>query len=356
MKRQAIRGLLLFGLLVVVVTSTGRAQNIPDKVTVRGKDGASKSYDGTLTLTPAGFQVISADKKVLVTAAPDDILKVAIGDLPGLDRNVILNATTKEGNKEYDAARAIYQDQLKKSGIPDRTKRYLEFKKLQMTNKIVDELSADKGWKEQAEKCVGDWNSFLIAEDTKSGWEQWPATRACTRLQIELGKYEDASRAWSRVNKNKNMPADAKLEAAIQEIDLQIRSKQYSTAVTAATDLLKSAVGARKDRLAIYEIAAKAGADGKPLDGIDKIKAEMNKTKDTSVHTTGFSVMGELYLAGGKPRDAMWMFLWVETVLNQDKDEAFKAVSRLAEIFKSQMEEELANKYREKLKQFRALF
>jgi len=358
MKRQAIRGLLLFGLLVVVVTSTGRAQNIPDKVTVRDrKDGSNKTYDGTLTLTPAGFQVIGTDnKKVLVTVAPDDIVKIAIGDLPGLDRNVVLGATTKEGNKEYDAARTIYQDQLKKSGLPERTKRYLEFKKVQMTNKIVDELSMDKGWKEKAEQCVGDWNSFLIAEDTKSGWEQWPATRACTRLQVELGKFEDAARAWGRVSKNANMPADAKLEAAMQEIDLQIRSKAYSAAATAATELSKSAAGARKDRLAIYEIAAKAGADGKPLDGIEKIKAEMNKTKDASVHTTGFSVMGELYLAGGKPRDAMWMFLWVETVLNQDKDEAFKALARLAEIFKSQMEEDLANKYREKLKQFRGQF
>ena len=155
--------------------------------------------------------------------------------------------------------------------------------------------------------------------------------------------------------KNAELPPDAKLEAAIQEIDLQIRGKAYSAAGAAATELAKTAAGAKKDRLAIYEIAAAAGG-GKPLDGIDKIKAEMNKTKDASVHATGFSMMGELYLAGGKPRDALWEFAMVETVLNQDKDEAFKAIARLAELFEAQADEDQKAKYRDKLKRFRATF
>jgi hypothetical protein len=180
--------------------------------------------------------------------------------------------------------------------------------------------------------------------------------RACTRLQIERRKFDDASRAWERVSSNPNMPPDARLEASLQAIDLQIRAGTYSAAGTAAAELLKTAVGSKKDRLNIYVLAAKAGGDGKPLDGIDKIKAEMDKTKDPSVHATGFSMMGELYLAGKKPRDAMWMFLWVETVVNQDKDEAFKALTRLLEIFESQMDDDFKNKYRDKIKRFRGTF
>jgi hypothetical protein len=298
---------------------------------------------------------VGNDKKSVVVN-PDDIVKVAIGDLVGVDRNSILAAVAKEEKKEYDGARTTYQDLLKKAGLPERSKRYLEFKKVLMTNKVVDELDADKGWKEKADECLKDWTSFLNADETKFGWEQWPATRACTRLQIERGKFDDAARAWGRVSKNANMPPDAKLEAAIQEIDLQIRGKAYSAAATAAAELLKTAAGTKKDRLVIYELAAKAGGNGKPLDGIDAIKAEMNKTKDVFVHATGFSMLGELYLAGGKPRDAMWMFLWVETVVNQDKDEAFKAISRLTEIFEAQMDEDQTKKYQDKLKRFRGSF
>ncbi len=357
MKRQAIRGLVLFGLLVAVVDSTVSAQNAPDAVTVRDrKDNSTKTISGLLKVGPTGFQVVSGEKgEKVVTVNPDDIVKFVIGDLPGVDRNSVLAASGKEEKKEYDGARTIYQDLLKKAGLQERSKRHLEYKKVMMTNKIVDDLD-EKAWKEKAEACVGDWKQFLLAEDTKFGWEQWPAARACTRLQIELGKFDDAALTWGRVSKNTNMPPDARVEAAIQEIDLQIRGKAYSAAVTSCAELLKTAAGIKKDRLVIYEIAAKAGGDGKPLDGIEKIKAEMNKTKDPSVHATGFSMMGELYLAGSKPRDAMWMFLWVETVVNQDKDEAFKALARLADMFEAQMDEDQARKYREKLKRFRGTF
>ena len=267
---------------------------------------------------------------------------------------MIRSANSKEDKEEYDAARTSYQDALKKPALPERTKRYLRFKFAAMTNKVVDALDADKGWKPKAEEAVQLWTDFLA--ENPAGWEVWPAVRACTRLQIELGKFDDAARAWGRLSKNPEMPPDARLEAAIQEIDLQIRGKAYSAAATAAAELAKTATGTKKDRLVIYGIAAKAGSDGKPLEGIDKIKAEMNKTKDASVHATGYSMLGELYLAGGKTRDAMWSFLWVETVLNQDKDEVLKAMSRLAALFETQMDEDQVKKYRDKLKQFRSTF
>ena len=356
MMRQAIRGLVLLGLLAAVVDSTGRAQNTPDKVTVRDrKDGSLKSYEGQLKVGPAGFQVFGGEKfdKVVVTAAPDDIVKFAVGDLPGVDREVLRAVATKEEKKEYDAARIGYDDLLKKAtGAPERTKRYLAFKVAVTSNKVVDETDADKGWKAKAEDAVKGWNGFLT--DYKTGWELWPAVRAATRLQVELGKYDDAARTWGRLAKNPELPPDAKLEAAIQEVDFQIRGKAYSAAGATAAELAKTAAGPKKDRLAIYEIAATAGSSGKPTDGIDKIKAEMNKTKDASVHATGFAMMGELYLAGGKTRDAVWEFAMVETVLNQDRDEAFKAIARLAELFDA--DEDQKAKYRDKIKRFRATF
>jgi hypothetical protein len=360
MKRQAIRGFVLLALLVAVADSTGRAQNTPDKVTVRDrKDGSTKTYDGAFTVGATGFQVVGAEKKVIATVAPDDVVKVVIGDLPGVDRSAILALNAKEEKRDWDGARLGYAEQAKKSGLGEKAKVYLEFKRLLMANKIADE-SDEKGWKEKADGCITDWMQFLASEDTKFGWEQWPAVRACTRLQIERGKYDDAARAWGRVAKNPNLPPDARVEAGIQEVDLQIRAKAYSAAANGAAELLKTAAGTKKDRLVIYDLAAKAGGDAKWAEGIDKIKAEMNKSKDPVVHATGFAMMGELYLADSKtpkPRDAMWMFLWVETVVNQDKDESFKALVRLNELFENQLaDEDQAKKYRDKIKRFRGTF
>ena len=186
------------------------------------------------------------------------------------------------------------------------------------------------------------------------------------RLQVERGKYDDAAGAWEKLRGVSEMPPDAKLEAGIQEVDLRIRGKTYPNAAALADELQKVATGARKERLAVYAIAAKAASDGKYAEGVDRIRSEMDKSKDPAVHATGYGMMGELYLAAGKSRDAMWMFLWVETVVNQDRDETFKALCRLADLFEKPGEEsplknpmadeDQAKKYREKLKRFRAMF
>ncbi|MCI0703092.1 MAG: hypothetical protein L0241_18600 [Planctomycetia bacterium] len=364
MMRQAIRGLMLLGFLVLV-SSTGQAQlNNPDEVEVRDrKDGSTKKLRGHFRVGPAGFQVFTGEKfdKPGEAFSPDDIVKVTIGDLPGVNRDKINSANGKEGKgtrKDFDEARTIYQELLKElpKKAPDaRSKRYLEFKFIMMTNKVVDGLDAGDAWEKQADECIGKWSGFL--SDYKTGWELWPATRACTRLQIERGKYKEASETWKTLTTNPEMPADSKLEARLQVIDAQIRAKNYASASVNATELLKTAAGARKDRLTIYKIAAKAGIDNKPLDAVAKIQAEIDKTKEVSVRATGYTMIGEMYLVGGKPRDAMWAFLWVETVFNQDKNEVHKAIVRLTELFAKHLkDEDRTRAYEEKIKQFRTTF
>src|SRR5262245_50706293 len=159
MMRQAIRGLVLIGLFAWVVDSSGRAQNAPDKVEVRDrKDGTTKKYEGVLKVSPAGFQVFSGDKGG-APFSPDDIVKITIGDLPGVDRGTVLSLHTKEEkktSKDYAEAVTGYQELLKMAKDP-RSKRYLAFKVNMVTNKVVDDLDEDKGWKEKAEACIKDW-------------------------------------------------------------------------------------------------------------------------------------------------------------------------------------------------------
>ncbi len=362
MKRHAIRGLVMFGLVALTVSTAG-AQNIPDIVEVRNrKDGSTKTYTGQFKVTATGFQVFTGEKfdKPGDPFSPDDIIRVSIGDLPGVDRNVITAMKTKEEKKtvkDYTEALAGYEDLRKKSAAaPERSKRYLAFKVASVNHKLVDEIDPGKDWQDKADKAISDWKGFLDDYKGAPGWELWPAVRSLTRLQIERGKFDDASQSWSRMKAIADLPPDAKLEAGLQEVDLQIRSKAYPNAAVTAAELQKTATGARKERLAIYALAAKAGSEAKQVEGVKAIEAEMAKTKDPAVHATGYAMMGELYLAGGKPRDAMWMFLWVETVTNQDRDEVFKAMVRLAEMFEAQMDEDQAKKYREKIKRYRATF
>jgi hypothetical protein len=73
------------------------------------------------------------------------------------------------------------------------------------------------------------------------------------------------------------------------------------------------------------------------------------KAADPGVRAVAHNALGEYYLTHNRPRDAMWQFLWVETVYNQDRDEVVKAVGRLAAVFDKLGDKDRAEAYREKL-------
>jgi len=108
-----------------------------------------------------------------------------------------------------------------------------------------------------------------------------------------------------------------------------------------------------KDRLNVYQLAVKFGDNPNPADGVAAIEAEIAKTKDPAVRAAAYGMLGELYLAADKPREAMWQFLWVEVVYNQDRDEVIKALARLADTFRIQGDDDRAKSYREKARRLR---
>jgi hypothetical protein len=173
-----------------------------------------------------------------------------------------------------------------------------------------------------------------------------------------LGKFDDAARTWNRLTKKEvELPADLRLAVAMHEIDAQIRTKQYATAAVAAKTLKEAAwPGPAKDKLEIYELAAKAAEGADYAAGVKTVEEKINATKDAGVRGVGYSMVGELHLAQKKPREAMWAFLWVETVYSTDKDEAFKAMCRLTEVFRLQGDDDRVRAYREKIRRARANF
>ncbi len=361
MIRSVVRGGVIAGLLAVLIPSAvGQAP--VDKVVVRDtakKDGSTKSYDGALVLDKSGLSVTDSSGKLLVVVSFNDFVKFTPGELPGVDRTSILSRIAEEERrtkKDYEAARIGYKAMLEKAATaPEKSKRYLAYKLAMMTTRVADEAADDENWAALAAEAIKDWDQFLT--DYATGWEVWSAAHTNARLLAEVGKYAEAARMWSRLAKNNDLPAELRREAAIQEIDAQIRSKSYALASTASEALLATtAPGTIKDRLAVYAAAAKAAISGDPLSGLKEIEAKIAATKEPIVRATGYSLIGELYLAANKPRDAMWNFLWVETVYNTDKDEVFKALNRLSELYQLQNEEDRAKAYREKIRRIRATF
>jgi hypothetical protein len=356
MTRQAARGALALLLVAAVLDSAGRGQTgTGDKLYYRDKkDHQVRTAEGELKMGPAGLQVV-AGGKVTVTVSPTDVVKVVPGDLPGMDRlKDVLPALNSEDKREWEKARASYTNFLKQNpGVPDKTRRYLEYKSAVLAAKVADEAREEDGWEAKTKDAAGQLDRFLTAYP--GGWEVWGVGRTLARLQGELGKYPDAAATWARLAKNPETPTDLKLEAELQEIDAAIRGGRATDVPAKAAQLAKAATsGPVKDRLAIYRATADALSKSDPAGGVAAVEKMIAESKDPAVRATGYGMLGELYLADKKPREAMWAFLWVEVVYTQDKDEVLKAVSRLVTVFKMQGDEEREKAYREKLRRYRA--
>jgi hypothetical protein len=365
MMRQAVRGLVVVAALAALVGASGAQPASLDKVYVRDKkDGSTKTYDGTLKFGPGGFQVVGAKDKVLAAVAPEDLIKYVPGEMPGLDRATVLGLVAMEdkGTKaEYEKAQLGYAELRKKLGAggAEPARRYVDYKYALVSTRVADESGDDERWAESAAAAVKEWGTFL--GEYKTGWELWPATQASARLLAELNKYDEAARLWARTAKVADLPADLKLEASLRALDAEIRGGGHASAVVTAGELGKAAgPGTAKDKLAIYELAAKAAPDAlakRDYSGVVKqIEEAVAKAKDPTVRGAGYGMIGELHLMAGKPREAMWAFLWVETVYGQDKHDVLKAMCRLAEAFKAQADEDRARSYREKIRRLRDAF
>jgi hypothetical protein len=363
MMRQAARGALALVLVMTVLESAGLSQPTGLGIKVYYRDrkdstGPEKIIDGdSLKVTPAGLQVINKDK-VTATISPADVLRVDPGELAGTERKDLAAQITLERERKWEPARVNYLDMQKKAKdakAPAKTLQYLEFKIAYTTARAADDAD-EVSWPEKAEAAQKLLGEYLITNPT--GWEVWPIARAQAWLLLQLDRPANAAGTWAKLVKNPDVPADLQREAALEEIDCLVRVKQVPEATARIAEQLKSATaGPIKDRLTIYQTALKlmGGAPQEDLvRWVKPIQDVIDQTKDPGVRAVGYNMIGEVYMSANKPRDAMWEYLRVEVIYNQDRDEVAKAMLRLVKAFEAQQDDDRAHSYREKLRRYRA--
>ena len=358
MLRHAFRGGLLLAMIAAVTAQTGLGQATGDKIVYRKGEGALKTVTGDLKQTAPGvFQVVSGGKAVTdgrgaLELSPADIVRVVPGnDLPGVSRDRLVDLDGIETGKDYGKAKAGYEALLKAPGLSPRAKEYIDTRYLLLRARLLNEAD-DKGREADLPPLVQDLTAYLAAYP--KAWAAWPVGRALARLQADEGKYEAARKTSAQLAKSDGLPPALREEAGFHELDAGIRTGNFVEAAGRATDMARTppASESAKDRLAVYLAAAKAGG-GDPAQGVKEVEAVIAKTKDPAVRAAGYAMLGELHLAAKKPRDAMWDYLWVEAVFNQDRDEVLNAMARLVQVFDALGEKERSDSYKERMRKYR---
>jgi len=337
-------GVVTLAALICVVASQTLVRAV-DKVERRDKKAGSVTVSGKiLEENVAGIRLKGAGFAKEETIPSSEVLKVTYEDLPAKASLDLGKLAADEQARNYPALLKGYEGvqalpELKSTPAPVR--RYIDYRVANLRGLAAETDEEVKA----AAKALSD---FLAAHP--DGWESPHAARQLGRLQADTGDYAGATRTFEALEKAPNVPAEFKNEATAALIDIAFQSEQYAVGKTRIEAVAKnpSAPAALKARTAMYQLGLE-GAAGDLAATVKKIEEAIAKANDPGLKALGYNVLGDVYQAKGKPRDAMWSYLWVDVVYNQDRGEHLKAMTRLIKIFNKAGDAEKEQLYKEKL-------
>ncbi len=349
MKR--IGGLFSLAVLIcVAATQTFGQERAPDKVERRDRKGTTTTINGRIIEeTPAGLKIRPDGKAKDVDVPSNEIQRILYGDYNNTLAKAV-GATAQNDRdhnypelvKQYEAIIAMPDAKLPTVGAG--AKRYLEFK-------LVQARAGSAETDEQVKAAIKGLSDFVAAN--ASSWQYPHALRQLGRLQADVGDLAGATRTFEALEKA-NVPTEFKQEATAALIDVAFQGDQKAEVKSRLDKILADANAptALKDRAAMYQIAL-SGAEGDISATVKKIEESIAKSQDPALRALGYNVLGDLYMAKNQKRDAMWSYLWVDQVYNQDRGEHVKAKTRLIKIFEADMDTDKVRMYREKVNRTR---
>ena len=191
-------------------------------------------------------------------------------------------------------------------------------------------------------------------KENPGGWQLVPVVRQEVQMMTEIEMLEEAATVLEEASRTPNLSKPIKQELELSLIDLMIRAGKATQIEGRINDALRTipADDPLAARLKVFQIGCQSAKDD-PAKSASQLMAIIDKTQDAGLKALAYNTMGDCYNAKGLKKEAMWSYLWVDVVYNQDKTEYAKAVERLSKVFKDLNDDPRAEKYHEKLKSLR---
>jgi hypothetical protein len=321
-------------LVVVFLTAATAVPAVAqDKVTYLDRGGK-----GVQTTTGAISGESLAGIKIGGRTIPSgDVIDVQY-DTPGSVRLDYNSATAAEARNPADAVKG-YEALIKAGPVQNLKplKRHLEYK--------VAALTAARAEDGREQLSTGIAALAKFKKDHPDGWQLVPLARTLGRLLLdkEPPDADGARQVYDDLAQNPAAPADVKQEFTFLAIDLLLNAGKVAEARAKL-----AALPAADPRVQVYRIACQATPD-KLAAAADQLRAVIDRTTDPALKATAYNVLGDCLRRDPKQKkEALYAYLWVDVVYNQDAAEVAKASGRLADLFGELKDEERARKYRDK--------
>jgi predicted Zn-dependent protease len=340
---------LVAGLVFVPLSVRG-----DDKVWYRDrKSGAKEKVEGQIVSESIQGIKIKPIKDPERIIAPADILEIEYNPpnnitgpqmrLPFVFEEQLAKATKPdERAKKTDECLNSYRELIGKLEVNENAQAYVQYR---LGLLLVKLAQADPAKAEEA-------RAALVAYKDKypKSWEYPSVMQVLARVCESLKKMDDAQRTYEELAAREDLPDDVRGQANFALVRMLLHLGQVAKAKTRLDELAKFTAkdGPDKTRMQVYqaEIAIKNNQAG---DAEKQLKAVMaGGVDDIKGHAA--NVLGELYESQNKREDALWQYLWVDVLYNQDSEEQARALYHLSKLFKDvRNDDAMAQRMRDKL-------
>jgi tetratricopeptide (TPR) repeat protein len=348
MKRTFAVIALLSGLVLVSQSAFSEQVRYYDPlkkavVTVSGK--IEKEEPAKVTIQPT----IGAKKDI----PAEDIVDITY-DLTAFEyklagsRETSANTATDPAKRRDALAEAIssFEAVLPKVDATSAGGRHVKFKIAQLKARLAQENP------DQVDPAIQALTEFKT--NFPNGWQVFHSSRLLASLLMAKQEYLEAQKTYDDLAQLPGISKTIKQECAMMAAQALTKAKRYAEAEKRLQDTLRDLppTDPQASKVKVYLSACKAGT-GQLDEAVKELEGIIARVADPNLKALAYNTLGDCYLADNRPRDAMWQFLWVDIVYNQDRAEHARAVEQLAKIFEEQNDEEKAKTYKDKLATFK---
>jgi hypothetical protein len=362
MKRLVLTAALLYA-LCLLAASTAQAQTRksyvgkPDLVFFRELGKKKDDLSGKVTDEGPAKVTIDSSKTPIPVGDIEDISYA--GRLAFDKRDKYLKALKAEYEDLEKAASAAakktalqaaitaYQNALSDVKAIPFAERHLEYKIASLTARLANEDAKER-------KGAID----LLIKFKKNHSDGWQITRAVGRLadlQIANEDFTGATATLKEMENMKGLPDEVRIQIPGRLVDVLIGGKKYAEASTQIDKLL---AGLKADSpeafaLRVKKIQVDGSVPGQLEKAVKQVDDLIKGAKDRKQIPVCYNVKGQLLLTNNRPKEALYEFLYVDLIYNEDPVEQGKACVELAKLFDKIKQPARAKEYAEKAERLR---
>lgn len=259
-------------------------------------------------LTTKGFPCRIAREAEKDAESDDPAKRKAALTLAVTNYNVTLGKMKRDTNAQKNAARQI------------------EFKvAVLMVRQATDQGSG-------ADKAIAKLQDFKTK--FADSWQIHQVMPMIAQIQMDASDFKEAAKTFQEMADMPTLPADVRRDAELRVVEVMVRANDIAGANSKLDALEKKAAGSASFSSRVKLARADVLIGQKQFDKAIPFLQEVVKTNtDKQIKAIAHNTLGECLFKAQKYNEALWEFLWVDAVFNQDRQQHAKALYYLWKTF-----------------------